>query len=251
MTITNSRELTRWTVCALLVVAAHAGAVALLSRTIPATLPAVPDAIMIDLAPEPDATPSPPPAPPPAPETPPPPAPAPPPPEPPPPETPPVAVPDPPPPVPEPAVALPPPPPPKVPRPPKVIPRPKPAPPPPAAIPADQTPPAAATPPPPAAPPSGEAVATWQGQLAAHLSRFQRYPPEAQQRREQGVVLMRITLDRAGNVLAMTMERTSGYPDLDAEAAAWIKRATPLPPIPPDISGDHANLVIPLRFTLR
>jgi protein TonB len=106
-------------------------------------------------------------------------------------------------------------------------------------------------PPPPAAPPSGAAVATWEGQLAAHLSHFKRFPPEAQRRGEQGVVLMRITLGRNGDVLAMSMARSSGFADLDDEAEAWIRRATPLPPIPPDIAGDHVNLVVPLRFTLR
>ncbi len=94
-------------------------------------------------------------------------------------------------------------------------------------------------------------MTAWQGQLAAHLGQFKRYPPEAQQRGEQGVVLMRITLGRNGEVLAMSMARSSGFADLDAEAEAWIRRATPLPPIPPEIAGDRVNLVVPLRFTLR
>jgi protein TonB len=94
-------------------------------------------------------------------------------------------------------------------------------------------------------------VAAWEGQLAAHLSRFKRFPPEAQRRGEQGVVQMRITLGRNGEVLAMSMARSSGFADLDDEAEAWIRRATPLPPIPPDIARERVNLVVPLRFTLR
>jgi TonB family protein len=47
------------------------------------------------------------------------------------------------------------------------------------------------------------------------LQRFKRYPPEAQSRNEQGVVLLGFTLDRNGHVLAHNIARSSGYADLD------------------------------------
>jgi periplasmic protein TonB len=103
----------------------------------------------------------------------------------------------------------------------------------------------------PAAPPPGETLAAWQAQLLAHLALFKQFPPGAQERGEQGVVEMRVTLDHAGHVLSMSLVGSSGYPDLDAEAASWIARAAPLPAFPPEITARQVNLVIPLRFTLQ
>ncbi|MDR3537588.1 MAG: energy transducer TonB [Acetobacteraceae bacterium] len=117
-------------------------------------------------------------------------------------------------------------------------------------------PPAAATPQPAApqqaaAPPSGQVLTTWQGRLVARLAQFRRFPRAAQLRREQGVVLMRVTLSRFGQVLAMSLARSSGYPDLDGEAQAWIARAEPLPAFPPEMTAPQMELMIPLRFTLQ
>ncbi|WP_175106022.1 energy transducer TonB [Pararobbsia alpina] len=98
---------------------------------------------------------------------------------------------------------------------------------------------------------SRQALATWQGGLAAHLARFEQFPEQAQRRGEQGVVLMRVAVSRNGQVSSMSMARGSGYADLDAQAQAWIERAEPLPPFPPEITAQQMVLMIPLRFTLR
>jgi protein TonB len=87
--------------------------------------------------------------------------------------------------------------------------------------------------------------------LLAHLARFKRFPPAAQRRGEQGVVLMHLTIARSGAVLAMSMARGSGYADLDEEAQAWLTRAQPVPPFPAEIGAQQMEIAVPLRFTLR
>jgi periplasmic protein TonB len=109
----------------------------------------------------------------------------------------------------------------------------------------------AAPPGPAAAAPSGQTPATWEAQLLAHIARFKRFPPAAQRRGEQGVVLMRLTLARGGGVLASSMVRGSGYADLDQEAQAWMARAEPLPAFPPEITAAQMDIVVPLRFIMR
>ena len=109
----------------------------------------------------------------------------------------------------------------------------------------------AARPGPSSAPPVGETLADWQSALLTHLARYKRFPPEAQEEGEQGVVLMRVTLSHDGRVLAMSLVRSSGFADLDAEAPAWIQRASPLPAFPSSITAQQINLVIPLRFSLQ
>jgi periplasmic protein TonB len=113
-------------------------------------------------------------------------------------------------------------------------------------------PPASASPVPSvAAPPSPDAMTNFQRLLMARLDRAKRYPVSAQRRRAQGVAYLRFTMDRSGKVLAAQLERSSGHGDLDEEVLALIKRADPLPPIPPDLAQDRLELVVPVQFSLR
>jgi protein TonB len=240
----------RWGACLIVVVALHATMLLTLRRSVPAFGTAVPEAIMIDLAPEPptpapvapaDSKPPPPDTPPPDPT----PQPV----EQPPPDPVPLQVPDSAPPVPQAEVTLPPPLPPRT-QPPK---RPRPAVEKPQTVAPPTEVPAPATPSPQAATaaPAAQAQATWEGALVAHLARFKRFPPAAQRRGEQGIVLMHVTMTRAGMVVAMTVVRKSGYADLDEEAKAWMSRAQPLPAAPPEVTAQQPEIVVPLRFTLR
>ena len=92
---------------------------------------------------------------------------------------------------------------------------------------------------------------SWQANLVRQLQRFKRYPPEAQSRNEQGVVLLGFTLDRNGHVLAHSIARSSGYADLDNEVMAMIVRAQPLPPFPANMTQPRIDLTVPIRFSLR
>jgi protein TonB len=169
--------------------------------------------------------------------------------EPPPPEPLPLPIPDTLPPVPQAEVTLPPPLPPKM-RPP---PRPRPAVAKPQTVAPPVEAPATSQPTPQAAAPAAasQAHATWEGALVAHLARFRRFPPAAQRRGEQGVVLMHVTMTRNGVVVSMTVVRGSGYADLDEEAKAWMSRAEPLPAAPPEVTAQQPEIVVPLRFTIR
>lgn len=111
-------------------------------------------------------------------------------------------------------------------------------------------PPAAAAPAAPA-PASPAAAATWQSRLLAHLTRFKRYPPASQMRREQGVAMLWFRMTPAGEVLAFRLERSSGHALLDEETLALIRRAQPLPALPPEMPQQPIELVVPLRYELR
>jgi protein TonB len=93
--------------------------------------------------------------------------------------------------------------------------------------------------------------ASWSARLFSHLARHKRYPAEAQQRRQEGTPLVRITMDHGGRVLAARLERSSGVPLLDAEALALVQRAAPLPPLPDDVAASTIEVVVPLSFRIR
>lgn len=92
---------------------------------------------------------------------------------------------------------------------------------------------------------------TWQGLVLGRLNKFKRYPSGAQGRHEQGVVYIRFVMDRGGKVLSATLERSSGFADLDREAVKLPKRAEPLPKPPPDVTGNTLELVTPVEFFIR
>jgi periplasmic protein TonB len=92
---------------------------------------------------------------------------------------------------------------------------------------------------------------SWQTGLMRQLQRYKRYPASAHAHKEEGVVVLSFSLDRAGHVLAHSIARSSGYPDLDAEVMAMIERAQPLPPFPASMTQDRIDLTVPIRFSLR
>lgn len=83
------------------------------------------------------------------------------------------------------------------------------------------------------------------------LEKNKEYPRAARQRRQQGRAMLRFAIDRAGNVLDYKIEKSSGYDTLDREVVAMIQRASPLPPIPPDMATDRLEVVVPVPFVLR
>jgi len=92
---------------------------------------------------------------------------------------------------------------------------------------------------------------SWQTNLVRKIQGAKRYPPAAQARGEQGIVLLSFSLDRNGHLLAYRITRSSGHADLDEEVMAMIVRAEPLPPFPPSMSQSRLDLTLPIRFSLQ
>mgnify|MGYP000455709125 CR=1 FL=1 len=56
--------------------------------------------------------------------------------------------------------------------------------------------------------------------------------------------------ERAGRVLDWRIVRGSGHDALDQEVAAMIRRAEPLPPMPPEMPQPRIELTVPVQFRL-
>jgi len=90
--------------------------------------------------------------------------------------------------------------------------------------------------------------ARWQSRLLAHLERRKRYPSSARSRGEQGTAYVRFRIDDAGNVVSASLARSSGFPALDEEVVAMVRRASPVPAPPP---GVNRSITVPVRFSVR
>ncbi|MFN3721241.1 MAG: energy transducer TonB [Rhizobium rhizophilum] len=97
---------------------------------------------------------------------------------------------------------------------------------------------------------SGRSVspARWQSRLMSHLERRKRYPSAARSNREEGTVYVRFRIDDSGNVLSVSLSRSSGSQTLDSAVLDMVRAASPVP-APPE--GVNKTITAPVRFNLR
>ena len=83
------------------------------------------------------------------------------------------------------------------------------------------------------------------------LGRHKTYPEEARRRRMQGVAHLYFRVTRDGRVLEHSIRKSSGFPLLDGEAEAMLRRAQPLPKFGDGMKGGYLDVVVPVSFALR
>ncbi len=93
---------------------------------------------------------------------------------------------------------------------------------------------------------SAAAAASWRSALMAHLNRYKRFPSGAGR---GGVVMVAFTINRSGQVTGSRLLRSSGDSALDAEAVSLPRRASPVPAPPPGTGGASIGLAVPIRFS--
>lgn len=96
-----------------------------------------------------------------------------------------------------------------------------------------------------------DAVAEWQNLLLGHLEKFRRYPRGARRLDQQGVAYVRFAVDRSGAVSQIRIGRGSGYAALDAATLETVRSAAPVPAPPAQIEGDPVEVMVPVAFFIR
>ena len=91
---------------------------------------------------------------------------------------------------------------------------------------------------------------TWQSLLLGRLQQFRRYPRQAERLRQQGTAFVRFSVDHAGAPSAIHLAQSSGHPLLDEETLATVKRAAPLPPPPAGLGGGSVEVMVPVEFVI-
>ncbi|WP_407165996.1 TonB family protein [Bradyrhizobium sp. ORS 111] len=79
-----------------------------------------------------------------------------------------------------------------------------------------------------------------------HLQRFKRYPAAAHG--AAGTTVLRFDLNRAGEVIASEISKSSGNTVLDREALELLHRASPFPPFPVEKPGARDSYLAPVAF---
>lgn len=76
------------------------------------------------------------------------------------------------------------------------------------------------------------------------------YPSRAINLNQEGTVVLKVTVNRKGKVLNIDREEKSKYVSLNKAAEKAVKKATPYPVIPEQLSGDKFDFKIPIRFRI-
>jgi protein TonB len=88
----------------------------------------------------------------------------------------------------------------------------------------------------------------WKSRVMAHLQRHKRYPASARRQKAEGNAHVRFRIDSSGNVLSVSLARSSGFAELDRAAIAMVRNSSPVPAPPP---GVNRTIVAPVYFTLQ
>jgi protein TonB len=83
--------------------------------------------------------------------------------------------------------------------------------------------------------------------LFQHIQPFLQYPDAARAGRLHGSVQLLVALNRGGTVVGVWVRTSSGSMILDKEAVETVRRAQPLPPVPPELP-DVFYFFIPIDF---
>lgn len=97
----------------------------------------------------------------------------------------------------------------------------------------------------------GKTQDRYYAELAAWLERHKRYPQRARQMRQEGVVRIRFAINRTGKVISHSVEKSSGHRALDEAASELLRRASPMPAIPPALGQSRLEIVVPIAYRLR
>lgn len=86
--------------------------------------------------------------------------------------------------------------------------------------------------------------ARWKARLTAHIERHKRYPSGSNYQRGL-TVWIRLKINAGGKVVSLSLRRSSGNASLDKAALATVRRSSPVPPPPP---GVNKTITASIRF---
>ncbi len=95
----------------------------------------------------------------------------------------------------------------------------------------------------------GDVGSNWIGELEQWVDEHKYYPEMAGEMNQQGTVVIRFSVDRAGHVSHLEMVSPTGYALLDQAWLGLFRRAD-LPPRPHDGKSDIATVTASMHFEI-
>ncbi len=98
--------------------------------------------------------------------------------------------------------------------------------------------------------PDEQAMLRYQDMIKRKIQELRRYPRWAKKQGFQGVSVMAFVLNFNGVAQDVRLISSSGFSILDKEAIATVRRASPFPPIPSNITQESITMEVGLNFQL-
>lgn len=95
-----------------------------------------------------------------------------------------------------------------------------------------------------------ELIQVYRSNLLALTYRNISYPNSAIQRNREGKVVLKVTVNRDGEVKDVSFEEQSKFSALNRAANKAIAKSSPFPKIPEGIAGNEIELLVPINFSL-
>lgn len=96
--------------------------------------------------------------------------------------------------------------------------------------------------------PSASQVNRWESGVLRHLGQRRKYPSDARQRGEEGRVVVQFSIDVGGNVLSVSIARSSGFASLDQAALELVRASSPVPRPPEGLPKSRLNIAMPIDY---
>lgn len=88
--------------------------------------------------------------------------------------------------------------------------------------------------------------------ISLWIQKFKLYPESARADGMEGDAIVRIRIDRRGNIRYSILEEGTGYEELDRAALDMVRRANPVPAVPDSYpEGDMFEFLIPVKFQMQ
>lgn len=93
----------------------------------------------------------------------------------------------------------------------------------------------------------------WQGLVMAHLNKFKKYPKNSLINEEEGKVILKVEIDKNGNVLSTKIQKPCKFTRLNNEALKIFKDASPLPKPPVDLIKGKNSIILrmPIEYDIK
>ena len=96
-----------------------------------------------------------------------------------------------------------------------------------------------------------EILVRYEQLISLWMDKHKEYPISARQSNVTGEAVIRIQINRMGDILNYGFERRTGSKELDAAVIRMVEAASPVPKVPENYpEGDIIEFLIPIRFSL-
>jgi protein TonB len=97
---------------------------------------------------------------------------------------------------------------------------------------------------------SGVALKSYLAEVHRLLENHKTYPWMARRQHREGLVVLKFTIGKDGNIADHTIARSSGHEVLDGAAQETLHKVGRFPPLPAALGRSHLTIEVPLAFRL-